>query len=134
MKTTTHIRRFANTNLTKNVMKNTKKSVPTKMLRSLTKKRSRFPRKFAILKSTPVILEAVLTQTFILDTLDSVPQATTLDITLGTAPDTTPDTTLDIAPADRFFIFVDFLNTFITLKGHSFSTWTERKRDMPKER
>ena len=130
MKTTTHIRRFANTNLTKNVMKNTKKSVPTKMLRSLTKKRSRFPRKFAILKSTPVILEAVLTQTFILDTLDSVPQATTLDIT----PDTTPDTTLDTTPADRFFIFVDFLNTFITLKGHSFSTWTERKRDRPKER
>ena len=126
MKTTTHIRRFANTNLMKNVMKNTKKSVPTKMLRSLTKKRSRFPRKFAILKSTPVILEAVLTQTFILDTLDSVPQATTLD----TAPDTTPDTT----PADRFFIFVDFLNTFITLKGHSFSTWTDRKRDKSKER
>ena len=122
MKTTTHIRRFANTNLTKNVMKNTKKSVPTKMLRSLTKKRSRFPRKFAILKSTPVILEAVLTQTFILDTLDSVPQATT------------PDTTLDTTPADRFFIFFDFLNTFITLKGHSFSTWTERKRDRPKER
>ena len=118
MKTTTHIRRFANTNLTKNVMKNTKKSVPTKMLRSLTKKRSRFPRKFAILKSTPVILEAVLTQTFILDTLDSVPQATTLDTT----------------PADRFFIFVDFLNTFITLKGHSFSTWTDRKRDRSKER
>ena len=40
--------------------------------------------------STPVILEVVLTQTFIPDTLDSVPQAITSD----TTPDTTLDTTL----------------------------------------
>ena len=105
---TTHIRRFANTKVLKNVTKNTKKSAPTKMLRSLTKKRSRFPRKFAILKSTPVILEAVLTQTFILDTLDSVLQATTLDITPDTAPDTTLDTILDITPADRFLYLLIF--------------------------
>ena len=65
-------------------------------------KRSRFPRKFAIIKSTPVILDIVLTQTFIPDTLDSVPQAitpdTTPDTTLDTTPDTTPDTTLDTTP------------------------------------
>jgi len=95
MKTTTHIRRFANTKITKNVTKNTKKSAPTKMLRSLTTKRSRFPRKFVILKSTPVILEAVLTQTFIPETLDSVLQAITRDTTRDTTPDTTPDTTLE---------------------------------------
>merc|ERR1711920_941726 len=85
MKTTTHIRRFANTKVLKNVTKNTKKSAPTKMLRSLTKKRSRFLRQFVIFKSTPVFLDFVLTQTFIPDTLDSVPQAIT--------PDTTQDTT-----------------------------------------
>ena len=73
MKTTTHIRRFANMRILKNVTKNTKKSAPTKMSRSLTTKRSRFPRKFVILKSTTVFLEAVLTQTFIPETLDSVP-------------------------------------------------------------
>ena len=54
-------------------------------------KRSRFPRQFVIMKSTTVILDIVLTQTFIPDTLDSVPQA----ITLGTTPDTTLDTTQD---------------------------------------
>ena len=70
---TTHIRRFANMKILKNVMKNTKKSAPTKTSRSLITKRSRFPRKFVILKSTLVFLEAVLTQTFIPDTLDSVP-------------------------------------------------------------
>ena len=59
---------------------------------------SRFPRKFAIIKSTPVILDIVLTQTFIPDTLDSVPQAITLDTTLDITPDTTPDTTLDTTP------------------------------------
>ena len=108
MKTTTHIRRFANTKVLKNVTKNTKKSAPTKMLRSLTKKRSRFPRQFVILKSTPVFLDFVNTQTFIPDTLDSVPQAITPDST----PDTTQDTTLDTTPdtavailADRFVIF-----------------------------
>ena len=72
MKTTTHIRRFANTKILKNVMKNTNRSAITMMLRSLITKRSRFPRKFAIIKSTPVILDIVLTQTFIPDTLDSV--------------------------------------------------------------
>ena len=53
-------------------------------------KRSRFPRQFVIMKSTTVILDIVLIQTFIPDTLDSVPQAITSD----TTPDTTLDTTL----------------------------------------
>ena len=88
MKTTTHIRRFANTKVTKNVTKNTKKSANTMMLRSLTKKKSRFPRQFVILKSTPVFLDFVNTQTFIPDTLDSVPQAITPDTTLDTTQDT----------------------------------------------
>ena len=57
-------------------------------------KRSRFPRQFVIMKSTTVILDIVLTQTFIPDTLDSVPQAITLDTTLDTFLDTTLDTTL----------------------------------------
>ena len=84
--------------------------------------------------STPVILEVVLTQTFILDTLDSVPQAITPDITLDITLDTTLDTALALAIlADRFVIFVNFLNNWIstiylpiiyhslpTLKGHSF--------------
>ena len=94
---TIHIRRFANTKILKNVTKNTKKSALTKTSRSLIMKRSRFPRKFVILKSTPVFLEAVLTQTFIPETLDSVPQAITLD--------TTPDSTLALAiMADRFVL------------------------------
>ena len=88
MKTTTHIRRFANMKILKNVTKNTKKSAPTKMSRSLTTKRSRFPRKFVIFKSTIVFLEAVLTQTFIPETLDSVPQAITLDTLLTITLDT----------------------------------------------
>ena len=79
-------------------------------------KRSRFPRQFVIFKSTPVFLDIVLTQTFIPDTLDSVPQAITWDIT----PDTTLDTALDTAlaasiSADRFVIFVNFLNTQLDL-------------------
>merc|ERR1712203_218827 len=79
----------------------------TMMLRSLITKRSRFPRQFVIFKSTPVFLDIVLTQTFIPDTLDSVPQAITWDIT----PDTTPDTALALAIlADRFVILVNFLN------------------------
>ena len=107
MKTTIHIRRSANTKILKNVTKNTKKSAATRTLRFLITKRSRFLRKFVILKSTLVILEAVLTQTFIPDTLDSVPQAitpdTTPDTTRDTTPDTTPDTTLAVAIlADRF--------------------------------
>ena len=97
----THIRRFANTKITKNVIKNTKRSVNTMMLRSLTTKRLRFPRKFVILKSTPVFLDTVLIQTFIPDTLDSVPQATTPD----TTPDIILDTTLALAiSADRFVL------------------------------
>ena len=48
--------------------------------------------------STPVILEVVLTQTFIPDTLDSIPQAINPDTTLDTTLDTTPDTTLDTTP------------------------------------
>ena len=47
---------------------------------------------------TPVILEVVLTQTFIPDTLDSVPQAITPDTTPDTTRGTTPDTTLDTTP------------------------------------
>ena len=67
--------------------------------------KSRFPRKFVILKSTPVILEAVLTQTFIPETLDSVPQAITPDIIPAITPVTTPDTTLAVAIlADRFVL------------------------------
>ena len=94
MKTNTHIRRSANTRITKNVMKNTKRSAITMMWRSLITKRSRFPRQFVIMKSTTVILDIVLTQTFIPDTLDSVPQAITSDTTLGTTLGTTLDTTL----------------------------------------
>ena len=94
MKTNTHIRRSANTRITKNVMKNTKRSAITMMWRSLIMKRSRFPRQFVIMKSTTVILDIVLTQTFIPDTLDSVPQAITSDTTLGTTLGTTLDTTL----------------------------------------
>merc|ERR1711997_1433044 len=100
---------------TKNVTKNTKKSANTMMLRSLTKKRSRFPRQFVIFQSTPVFLDIVLTQTFIPDTLDSVPQAITPDTTPDTTLDTTLDTTQDTAAqdtslavailADRFVIF-----------------------------
>ena len=44
--------------------------------------KSRFPRRFVILKSIPVFLETVLTQTFIPENLDSVPQAITLDTLL----------------------------------------------------
>ena len=59
------------------------------------------------MKSTPVILDTVLTQTFILDTLDSVPQAITSGTTLDTTPDTILDTSLDttlavVILADRF--------------------------------
>ena len=99
-------------------------------------KRSRFPRQFVIMKSTTVILDIVLTQTFIPDTLDSVPQAITPDTTL----DTTPDTALALAIlADRFVILVNFLNKldlyyipiynlpFITSKGHSFFTYLDRE-------
>ena len=50
--------------------------------------KSRFPRRFVILKSTPVFLETVLTQTFIPETLDSVPQAITLDTLLTITLDT----------------------------------------------
>merc|ERR1712110_675615 len=102
----------------KNVTKNTKKSAPTKILRSLTKKRSRFPRKFVILKSTPVFLDIVLTQTFIPDTLDSVPQAITPDTTPDSTQDTTQDTTPDTAVAilaDRFVIFCFRMNTQLDL-------------------
>ena len=88
MKTNTHIRKSANMNLTKNVMKNTKRSANTMMWRSLITKRSRFPRQFVILKSTPVFLDFANTQTFIPDTLDSVPQAITPDTTLDTTQDT----------------------------------------------
>merc|ERR1712106_1241908 len=98
MKTNIHTRRSANSKITKNVMKNTKRSAINTMGRSLITKRSRFPRQFAIIKSTPVILDIVLTQTFIPDSLDSVPQAITSDTTLDTTPDTTPDTALDTTP------------------------------------
>ena len=50
--------------------------------------KSRFPKRFAILKSTLVFLETVLTQTFIPETLDSVPQAITLDTLLTITLDT----------------------------------------------
>ena len=103
-------------------------------------KRSRFPRQFVIFKSTPVFLDIVLTQTFIPDTLDSVPQAITWDITPDTTLDTTPDTALALAiSADRFVILVNFLNKldlyympiynlpFITSKGHSFFTYLDRE-------
>merc|ERR1712008_20899 len=73
----------------------TKRSAITTMRRSLTTKRSRFPRQFVILKSTTVFLEAVLTQTFIPEALDSVPKAISPDLTPDIIPDTTPDTTLD---------------------------------------
>merc|ERR1719278_2451255 len=58
------------------------------MSRSLITKRSRFPGQFVILKSTPVFLDFVNTQTFIPDTLDSVPQAIIPDTTLDTTQDT----------------------------------------------
>merc|ERR1711956_140084 len=96
--TSPSIRLSTNTRISKNVMKNTKASAITTMSRSLITKKSRFPRKFAIIKSTPVILDIVLTQTFIPDTLDSVPQAITSDTTLDTTRGTTPDTTLDTTP------------------------------------
>ena len=125
---TTHIRRFANTKVTKNVTKNTKKSANTMMLRSLTKKKSRFPRQFVIFQSTPVFLDIVLTQTFIPDTLDSVPQAITPDTTPDTTPDSTQDTTLDTTQedtaqdtslavailADRFVIFCFRIHNWIS--------------------
>merc|ERR1711997_115397 len=107
---------MGNTKVTKNVTKNTKKSANTTMLRSLTKKKSRFPRQFVIFQSTPVFLDIVLTQTFIPDTQDSVPQAITPDTTPDSTQDTTLDTTQDTAQdsdtslavailADRFVIF-----------------------------
>ena len=116
MKMTTHIRRFANTKVTKNVTRNTKKSANTTMWRSLTKKRSRFPRQFVILKSTPVFLDIVLTQTFIPDTLDSVPQGITPDTTLDTTLDTTPDTAAWAVAilADRFVIFCFRIHNWIS--------------------
>merc|ERR1711997_981769 len=96
---------MGNTKVTKNVTKNTKKSANTTMLRSLTKKKSRFPRQFVIFQSTPVFLDIVLTQTFIPDTQDSVPQAITPDTTPDTTQDT-QDTSLAVAIlADRFVIF-----------------------------
>ena len=118
MKMTIHIRRSANTKILKNVTKNTKKSAATRTLRFLITNRSRFLKKFAILKSTLVILEAVLTQTFIPDTLDSVPQDTTPDkildlVTPDTIPDTTPDTALAVSVlADRFVFLIFFKYTF----------------------
>ena len=117
MKMTTHIRRFANTKLTKNVTKNTKKSANTMMLRSLTKKKSRFPRQFVIFQSTPVFLDIVLTQTFIPDSLDSVPQDTSPDTTPDTSLDTTLDTTQDTAVAilaARFVIFCFRIHNWIS--------------------
>merc|ERR1739845_209974 len=110
---TTHIRRFANTKLMKNVTKNTKKSANTMMLRSLTKKKSRFPRQFVIFQSTPVFLDIVLTQTFIPDSLDSVPQDTSPDTTPDTSLDTTQDTAVAILAA-RFVIFCFRIHNWIS--------------------
>ena len=90
----------------KNVTKNTKKSAATRTLRFLITKRSRFLRKFVILKNTLVILEAVLTQTFIPDTLDSVPQDTTPEKILDLFPDKA--LALSALLADRFVFFLMF--------------------------
>merc|ERR1739848_594147 len=115
--TSPSIRPSTNTRTSKNVMTSQRKSVNTMMLRSLTKKKSRFPRQFVIFQSTPVFLDIVLTQTFIPDSLDSVPQDTSPDTTPDTSLDTTLDTTQDTAVAilaARFVIFCFRIHNWIS--------------------